>query len=107
MILTSLQQINGWGVRNIQEYSRLLITDYLQFLQDLGCTIEEEDFRCNHLLGLSLPHDMDIPRLHERLKERKVFVSMRGKSIRVSTSVYNTRRDLDKLISVLHEERLA
>jgi cysteine desulfurase/selenocysteine lyase len=39
--------------------------------------------------------------LYERLSEKKVIVSLREGNIRVSPFVYNTERDIDRLISVI------
>ena len=39
--------------------------------------------------------------LAERLAEEKVFVSVRGGSVRVSPHLYNTEEDVERLFSVL------
>jgi selenocysteine lyase/cysteine desulfurase len=39
--------------------------------------------------------------LYEKLKAENVFVSLREGNLRVSAHVYNTERDIDKLISVI------
>jgi selenocysteine lyase/cysteine desulfurase len=40
---------------------------------------------------------------HERLKKEKVYASLREGNIRVSTHLYNTEQDIDKLIRVIAE----
>ena len=96
MMQTALDQILAWGVEDIQAYSKNLIDPYLRALEDIGCTIEDENFRCQHLLGVRLPERMDMSLIAERLKARNIYVSMRGSAIRVATSVYNSKRDLDQ-----------
>jgi selenocysteine lyase/cysteine desulfurase len=39
--------------------------------------------------------------LYERLVKEKVFVSLREDNLRVSPYLYNTERDIDKLIAVV------
>jgi selenocysteine lyase/cysteine desulfurase len=47
-------------------------------------------------LGTRVPED-----LATRLSEEKVFVSVRGESVRVSPHLYNTERDVERLFEVL------
>jgi len=39
--------------------------------------------------------------LYEKLRQENVFVSLRENKIRVSPHLYNTERDIDRLISVI------
>lgn len=41
--------------------------------------------------------------LVEKLRSEKVYVSVRGKSIRVSVNVFTTQRDIDRLFEVVKE----
>lgn len=107
MMQTALQQILAWGVENIQAYSKSLIDPYIGAFENMGFLIEDRDFRCDHLLGIRVPDSIDVNVLSQKLKKHNVYVSMRGNSIRVATSVYNSKRDLDKFYAVLHEERVA
>ena len=43
----------------------------------------------------------DITAVNERLRARKVHVSLRGSAIRVSPHVYNDARDIDALAAAL------
>ena len=49
-------------------------------------------------LGPRVPAD-----LAARLSEEKVFVSVRGESVRVSPHVYNTEKDVERLFEVLDQ----
>jgi len=42
--------------------------------------------------------------LYQRLRKENVVVSMRGGRIRVSPHLFNSERDIDRLISVLHDD---
>jgi selenocysteine lyase/cysteine desulfurase len=52
---------------------------------------------------MHVPPGVDVAELQARLRERDVFVSVRGSVIRVSPHVYNDASDIDALKSVLLE----
>jgi selenocysteine lyase/cysteine desulfurase len=104
MMQTALDQIIAWGVDNIQDYSKQLVSPYLKAFRDMGFAIEEEAYRSNHLLGLAAPLDFDLENLSSKLKQANIHVSARGSSIRLATSVYNNKRDLDQFYAILHKE---
>ena len=106
MMQTALDQILAWGVEEIQAYSKTLIKPYLSAFQDMGFIVDDEAYRCNHLLGVRVPDNLDVAALSEKLQARNVFVSVRGNSIRLATSVYNSKSDLDQFYAVLHEEHI-
>jgi selenocysteine lyase/cysteine desulfurase len=58
--------------------------------------------RARHMVGLKLgsaaPGD-----LATRLAEERIFVSVRGETVRVSPHLYNTAEDVDRLFAVLAE----
>jgi selenocysteine lyase/cysteine desulfurase len=57
--------------------------------------------RVGHLIGLGLgpeaPKDLAV-----RLAEENVFVSVRGRNLRVSPHLYNTERDVERLFNSLN-----
>ncbi|HKL17386.1 MAG TPA: aminotransferase class V-fold PLP-dependent enzyme, partial [Halalkalibaculum sp.] len=101
MQLTALQQINEWGVGNIQDYCRNLISDILDPIKENGFGIEDEEFRGSHLLGIRLRNDHNLQKIQARMKAENILVSFRGRSIRVSPNVYNTKEDLARFIETL------
>ena len=106
MLEDSLTQILAWGVNNMQDYCKTIIKKPLETLQELGCMIENESFRANHLLGISLPQGIagGVPHnqaLTDKLMANKIIVSNRGVAIRVSQNIYNTEEDLWKFVEVL------
>ena len=39
----------------------------------------------------------------KKIKEKKIYISLRGDSIRVSPSVYNTKEEIEKLFKCIAE----
>jgi selenocysteine lyase/cysteine desulfurase len=101
MLDIALQQLNAWEIDPIQTYCGKLIEPLLFYLQENGFWFEDNAYRANHLFGFMLPARVDKGRLLRELLEQKVFVSVRGDGIRVSTHVYNDEKDVEALVQTL------
>lgn len=101
MQIAALQQILEWTPKAIQEYCEEITSDLVVELQNLGCFIENENFRTHHLFGVELPESLDISLLKAKLKGDNIFISFRGNYIRISCHVYNTKEDFKKLVSCI------
>jgi len=101
MFNKALEQIIAWDVNSIQEYCGNLITPLVQLIKEKDFWIEDENYRTNHLFGFLLPQTIDSTYLLEKLQEKKIYVSLRRDSIRISPHVYNTRFDIESLMEVL------
>ncbi len=89
MLIAALEQVLEWGVDRIHDYCRDLSG---QFFPGAG-----------HLFALRLPAAVDPDRVKAHLQKRNVFVSVRGRAIRVSPYLYNDASDLEALHSALIE----
>lgn len=98
MLTKALSQVNDWGQQNIQDYCEKLTTPYIKELKELGVQIEADEFRGQHLFGLRLPSHMHMEEIKKQFAERKIFVSIRGNSIRISPNLYNLESDLERLV---------
>ncbi|MEQ8705264.1 MAG: aminotransferase class V-fold PLP-dependent enzyme [Phaeodactylibacter sp.] len=98
MMKAGIDQLLEWGTDNIQSYAQALLGDALRELEERGCTIEPEDQRAHHLVGVRLPGGANIERFRERLQEGQVHVSIRGNAIRVSCHLYNEMREVERLM---------
>lgn len=101
MLEDSLTQLLNLGVDNIQYYTKTITQQPIIALQELGCWLENETYRANHLLGISLPQSIDNQSFTDKLSANKIIVSNRGVAIRVSQNIYNTEADLWALVEVL------
>ncbi len=99
MAIAALNQILEWTPEGIQRYAEGLLKEPMGALQNLGCIMEEEAFRGNHLVGLHLPEHINLEKLQARFAAEKVIVSVRGNAIRISTHVYNEAQDFEKLLA--------
>lgn len=98
MLTRAIAQVNEWGQENIQEYCKNLTTPYIKELVELGVQIESEEYRGQHMFGLRLPSHMDMEEIRNRFTERRVIVSIRGNSIRISPNVYSLEKDMEMLL---------
>src|SRR3990170_885044 len=100
MAIAALRQILTWGVENVSETVGKLTHLIEAEAKNLGIEAVPAPMRVKHMIGLGLgpeaPED-----LAARLASDNVFVSVRGRSIRVSPHLYNTERDVERLFDSL------
>jgi selenocysteine lyase/cysteine desulfurase len=98
--IRGMEQLLDWGMAEISETSgamnRLLASGAAEF----GFSAPSEPLRAPHYLCLR--HKDGISReLVDALAREKIFVSVRGSSMRVTPNVYNTVEDCDRLVACL------
>lgn len=101
MFAAALEQLLDWGAAEIQEYCRRLTAPLLSDDRDLDATEGEAGSAAGHLIGLPVPEGVDPETLKKQLRRQKIFVSVRGRCIRVSPHVYNDMSDIEALRSVM------
>jgi selenocysteine lyase/cysteine desulfurase len=100
MAIAALQQILAWGVARIQTTLSALTAKIAQRATECGYLVLPPGERCGHMIGIR--HPLGIPSgLAALLREAKVFVSIRGDSIRIAPHLYNDLDDIDRLFEVL------
>jgi selenocysteine lyase/cysteine desulfurase len=96
----AMKQLLAWEVAQISETAGALNRQLANAAADLGFFAPAELSRAPHYLALrrkeAIPNE-----LPEMLAREKVFVSVRGSSIRVTPHVYNTAEDCERLIACL------
>lgn len=103
MMNAAIEQILEWKTENIQSYCHELTKSLIAYLRENGFWVEEDEYRAKHLFGFLLPPNISQEILLQKLQENKIYVSVRGKAIRLSTHLYNTEEDIDVLIRTLGE----
>lgn len=101
MLKSALVQINEWSPQKIQEYCRELAKPIFHYLDEMGLPYSDPEDRAHHLLGIPLGTSIDKDRLRKKMAENKLFLSFRGDNIRVALHLFNTREDIECLISTL------
>jgi selenocysteine lyase/cysteine desulfurase len=101
MCTAAYTQILNWGVHNIQSYCKEISLAAIEELEQSGCKLVDEKYRVHHLFGIQLPSHIDAKALYQTLSRNKIFVSLRGNTIRVAPHLYNTIADLMKLSAII------
>jgi selenocysteine lyase/cysteine desulfurase len=100
MVSEGLRQIQEWTVPAIQETLSAYCAAILGAVEPLGFTAVPAARRAGHYLGLR--HPRGIPAgLAGRLAENRIFVSVRGPSLRVTPHLYNDAEDRERLVAAL------
>ncbi|MDT0555379.1 aminotransferase class V-fold PLP-dependent enzyme [Patiriisocius hiemis] len=99
MLSEAIKQLLEWKPANIQEYCKSINQKAINTLLENGYFIEDAANRGHHLFGIYLPKNRDIETLKSKIKSQNISVSYRGNAIRVSPSVYNSKEELEKLVS--------
>jgi len=104
--IAALQMILGWGVENIQATLAARTGSIAAWARgELGLDVAPDHLRAGHFLGLRFAgtkYPDGVPAaLPARLAAENVFVSVRGRSMRVTPHLYNTQADIDRLFAVL------
>lgn len=99
MLTKSIEQLLEWQPKNIQTYCDSISATAIDELRNLGCFIEEDNYRRKHLFGVYLPKSINLDKLKTEFSKNNIYVSFRGNAIRVSSNVYNTESDFEKLVA--------
>ena len=96
-MIAAMEQIRAWGVAEIAETIGVLTR---RLLERVGMAAIPAEHRAPHYLCLR-SEGLDVGRLAKRLEREKIYISVRGTSIRVTPHVYNRVEDVDRLAEIL------
>ncbi|MEP3247216.1 MAG: aminotransferase class V-fold PLP-dependent enzyme [Sneathiella sp.] len=102
MAIAALQQILDWGVQDIYKTLAAKTAALAEAGQEIGLTCVESHLRAGHFLGLEFTNGVPDTLL-SKLAEDRIYVSVRGNSLRVTPHLYNTDEDADRLMSALRK----
>ncbi len=100
--LRAMQQILEWGIEEISITSGAFNRYISGKAANFGFVATAEPLRAPHYLCLRRASSIP-PELTHVLAREKVFVSVRGSSMRVTPHVYNTMEDCDRLLACLRQ----
>jgi selenocysteine lyase/cysteine desulfurase len=98
----AMKQLLDWGVTEISDTIGTLNRKLAEAAAELGFSAPSEECRAPHYLALRRKAGIP-PGLPEALARQKVFVSVRGSSVRVTPHIYNSAADVERLISCLRQ----
>lgn len=102
--LAAARQVLDWGPANIAETLAPKTARLADEAGRLGFSSTPAEHRAPHYLALGLPSGsgaQDLARVRAALSERRVFVSIRGDTVRVTPHLYNDDRDLEAFLEAL------
>ena len=102
IVAAALQQIIEWDVAGVAAALSVKVDAIAARAEAMGWSVPQPQVRSPHLVGLRSPGGL-AKGIGERLAAEKVFVSIRGDSIRVSPHLYTTDDDLERLFAVLEK----
>jgi selenocysteine lyase/cysteine desulfurase len=97
-----IRQILEWGVANIAETLGTWTDVIAERARSLSLHSAPREARACHYLGLELGARSSADLL-AALAQRKVYVSVRGPSIRVTPYLYNNEQDVERFFSALED----
>ena len=99
---TAIRRILAWGVENVSETIGASADRIAEGARALGIESTPKEVRAPHYVGLKLKEDVPADLL-ESLARRRVYVSIRGSSIRVTPHLYNDERDCHRFLEALED----
>jgi selenocysteine lyase/cysteine desulfurase len=99
MAVAALRQLLDWQVPRVAVTLRQTTGRIEEQVRAIGLTLTSRD-RGPHMLGIQLP-DEARGRVAAALAEARVYVGVRGSSLRVSPHLWTTDEDVDRLLAVL------
>jgi selenocysteine lyase/cysteine desulfurase len=101
MLKAALTQVLAWDTKNIEAHNSHLFNSLRDLTSSGDFWIEEDAYRANHLFGIYTRKNQDITQIGNRLRENKIYVSLRSQAIRISPHIYNTSVDMEALLGSL------
>jgi len=98
----AMEQILAWGVEQIAETLRAKTDEIARRAEKMGLLVAKREFRAPHMIGIKKPGGFSRE-LSDLLAEEKVYVSVRGESIRVSPHLYNNDEEIRRLFETLEK----
>lgn len=100
MLEAALDQLLAWGIDEISATLGMMTGKIEVGTAALGLLPAPVDDRVPHMIGVRFPGGVPDG-LHDALVRARVYVSVRGDSVRVSPHLFTTDGDIERLLEVL------
>jgi len=101
-VIAAAEQIEAWGIENIAASLSSINSRIAGHLQGLGFQLPAAERRCPHMFGAVLPPSHQ-GNLVAALKDRSIYISQRGNSLRFAPHLYVDDGDLGRLMEALDD----
>jgi selenocysteine lyase/cysteine desulfurase len=105
MLEAACRLLLDWRPERAEDYLRRIARPAVERLRAEGFGVADEDLRAAHLFGVALPTGLSAEAVRQALAARRIHVSVRGASVRVSPHLCNEEGDLLRLADALCEIR--
>jgi selenocysteine lyase/cysteine desulfurase len=100
MAIAAVEQLLEWKVDAVAAALRLVTDRIAARAGELGFSVEPEDRRSPHMLGIELPREQ-AQALSRSLSDRGIVASIRGSALRIAPHLHNTAGEVDLLAETL------
>jgi selenocysteine lyase/cysteine desulfurase len=100
MAAAALQQILDWGIASIEQSISQLTEEIALRARAAGYEVAPAEQRSKHMLGIRFRGGLPAT-LAASLAAAKVYLSIRGDSVRISPHLYNNSGDIDRLFAAI------
>ncbi len=100
MAIAALEQLLKWGMTAVTAYNSSLVSYIMEKAQSCGFAHTASAFCSDNMVGVTLSPNVS-PDLATALQKDRVYINIRGRSIRLAPHVYNDRDEIDRLFEVL------
>lgn len=94
--VAALEQIQSWGVKNISGTLQHMNEDIQNHLLGLGFRIRNATIQSSHMIGAIVPDSYKGDAVNA-LRERQIYISQRGRSLRFAPHVHIHEHDIQRL----------
>jgi selenocysteine lyase/cysteine desulfurase len=97
MLIASLELFEQWQQPRVAQYLHSISASFCDTMKQAGYAIADAHLRCANIIGLRPPEGTDSQQIAAQLRAKKIFVSVRSGTIRISPHMYNDVSDFKKL----------
>ncbi|WP_179346547.1 aminotransferase class V-fold PLP-dependent enzyme [Winogradskyella ursingii] len=101
MQIAALKEISRINPQELQDYCHDISADALVKLSKLGFHSDAPKDRAKHMFGIKIPENLNLEKLKQNLKDANIHVSFRGRYIRISCHVFNTKLHFERLVEAI------
>ena len=100
MAIAALTQLNAWGPAAIQETLTALTDFAADEAAQRGWRMPEKNKRVGHYIGITPPTPLADDTI-AKLENEKIYLTRRGKGLRISPHLFNDKQDIERLFAAL------